>query len=354
MLKSRAVPLAAAVALFSLPGDARERVSAQAFLGDVFSVTAADLTRIDAGRVVSRTLDSANRREVATLGVVRIKITPEYYVEKLRDIVEFKKSDAVLQIGTFSQPPTLSDVAGVTLDEADFRLLRGCRVGDCGVRLPAEAINRFRAEVDWRHADARERALLLMRRILVDYVTAYMRSGAAASVRYADQSDPVDLDREVRGLVGGDKSGWPQFPGLARHVLDFNGTATPGTTDVIYWSKEKVASRNVVSVTHLAIAHTAADSAAEYAVASKQIYGTHYFDASLGLTVLLRDATSATPAIYVAYLNRSRIDLFDGLFGGVTRNIVSGKARGTVSEHLGHVQQRLERQFSAAQQARRD
>ena len=55
-----------------------------------------------------------------------------------------------------------------------------------------------------------------------------------------------------------------------------------------------------------------------------------------------------SPAIYVAYLNRSRIDMFDGLFGGVTRNIVSGKARGTVSDHLLQVQQRLEQQFSAA------
>ena len=48
------------------------------------------------------------------------------------------------------------------------------------------------------------------------------------------------------------------------------------------------------------------------AIASKQIYGTHYFDASLGLTVLVRDRSVSSPAMYLVYLNRSRVDIFDG------------------------------------------
>ena len=354
MIKSNALAVASLAALCAFQVAVDGRASAPAFLGKTFAITSADLTRIHAGRVVARTLDTAHRREVATLGVVRVRITPEYYVEQLRDIATFKKSEAVLQVGTFSQPPVLSDVAGVVLDDADVRELRTCKVGDCGVRLPAEAIARFRTGVDWRRGDAREQANALMRQILIDYVTAYLRDGAAASMRYADQSGSLDVRHEVRELVAADKNGWGQFPGLGRHVVDFDGRTAPGITDVIYWSKEKVASRHVVSVTHLAIAHTAGESPAEYAVASKQIYGTHYFDASLGLTVLLRDAASPVPAIYVVYLNRSRVDLFGGLFGGVTRNIVSGRARGTVSDHLAQVQQRLERQFSAAREVRRD
>ena len=348
MIKSIATAVAGFAALFVLQVTARESASAPAFLGQTFGVNAADLSRIKAGRVVARTLESANRREVGTLGVVRVRITPEYYIEKLRDIATFKKSDAVLQVGTFSNPPVPSDVAAVVLDDADVRLLRSCAIGDCGLRLSAEAITRFRTGIDWRRTDARDQANALMRQILLDYVGTYVRSGAGASMRYADQSGVVDTRHELRELVAGDKSGWPQFQGLGRHVLDFDGSPAPGISDVIYWSKEKVASRHVVSVTHLAIAHTAAESPADYAVASKQIYGTHYFDASLGLTVLLRDTSGPDPAIYVAYLNRSRIDMFDGLFGGVTRNIVSGKARGTVSDHLLQVQQRLEQQFSAA------
>jgi hypothetical protein len=61
--------------------------------------------------------------------------------------------------------------------------------------------------------------------------------------------------------------------------------------------------------------------------------------------VLLRDRTSASPATYVVYLNRSRVDMFDGAFGGLVRRIVSGKARTVVSEQLAHLQVRLEREF---------
>ena len=348
MLKSSAVPVALVAAIVAHLG-ADGRLSGRDFVTQTFSLTKADWTRIHGGRVVARTLDTSHKREVATLGVVRVNITSDYYVRQLEDIASFKKSDQVLQVGRFSTPPALSDVAALTLDDADFRALRSCRVSDCGVRLPAEAIARFFREIDWRRPDARDRATELYRQVLIEFVTAYAKSGAAAAMRYADTDDHLDTAREVREVASINSGGWRQCPALGRHVLEYDGQPVAGITDVLYWSKEKISSRYVVTVTHMAIARTP-DSPADYAVASKQIYGAHYFDASIGLTVLVRDESAPTSATYLIYLNRTRIDLFDGLFGGVTRSIVSGKARGTVSDHLGLVQQRLERQYSASTQ----
>ena len=92
----------------------------------------------------------------------------------------------------------------------------------------------------------------------------------------------------------------------------------------------------MASVTHLAILPGAPGSPAAFSVGSKQIYGSHYFDASLGLTVLVRDpsSSSTSPVTYVAYLNRSRVDVISGMFGGVARKIISSKARGTVADQL--------------------
>jgi hypothetical protein len=67
----------------------------------------------------------------------------------------------------------------------------------------------------------------------------------------------------------------------------------------------------------------------------------HYFDASLGVTLLIPDTTASPPATYVVYLNRSRIDLFDGVFGGIARKVVSGKARSLVAEQLARLQHTL-------------
>jgi hypothetical protein len=52
----------------------------------------------------------------------------------------------------------------------------------------------------------------------------------------------------------------------------------------------------------------------------------------------VRDAAARVPATYVVYLNRSRIDIFDGLFGGMARRIVAGRARSLVTEQLARIQ----------------
>ena len=75
--------------------------SARTFLTTSFQVSSAEVDRIDAGHVVVRTLGATDPREVATLGVVRIRVTPEFYAERLADIVTFKRTDDILQIGTF-------------------------------------------------------------------------------------------------------------------------------------------------------------------------------------------------------------------------------------------------------------
>jgi hypothetical protein len=326
----------------------RESASARAFLTGTFNLSKSDLDRVDAGQVVTRTLDAADKREVATLGVVRIRITPEFYVDRFQDIVSFKKNEAVLQIGTLGNPPAVAEMAGMTLDEHDVRHLRRCRVGDCGVQLPAAVIGRFQTDVDWTKPDAHRQAERLLRHTLVDYAATYLKAGAGAAIEYADETTRVHLGREWTSLMGTDVPGWKTFPALRQYLADFPASDVPGTIDRLYWSKEKVSRRTVVSVTHLAIMKTSTETPADYAIASRQIFATHYFDASLGLTVLVRDRSAPAPTTYLTYLNRSRVDVFGGLFGGVTRHIVSSKARGTVEDLLGRLQRSLEKQFAAS------
>lgn len=116
--------------------------------------------------------------------------------------------------------------------------------------------------------------------------------------------------------------------------------------DLVYWSKEKVGRRGVASITHLVISRPTDGSPADYAIASKQIYGSHYVDASLGLTVLLPDHSGSSPAMYLAYVNRSRVDVFSGMFGGLARSIVTSKARSTVADQLARLRQNLEAEFA--------
>lgn len=330
----------ALVGLVAVPG-AATLDPARAFLTTAFKLSPADISAVDAGQIVARTLKVTHRREVATFGVVRIQTTPAVYVERLRDIVNFKRTDGVLQIGTFSSPPRQEDIAALTVDAGDLDQLRECRVEDCGVRLSAGSIEHIRQQVDWRSAAAPARASDLVRRLLVNYVTGYREGGAAATMEYADTASPLNVGSEFASLVDADKETWKYVPRLRRHLLEYPAVTSEGMSDFIYWSKERVHNKPVISITHVAIAAAVDDGPVNFAIASKQIYAMHYFDASLGLTLLVRDLSSPLPATYVVYLNRSRIDLFDRMFGGVARRITAGRARALVAEQLARLQKSL-------------
>ncbi|HXW05196.1 MAG TPA: hypothetical protein VD833_08190 [Vicinamibacterales bacterium] len=318
----------------------------RAALAGILEVSDREFERLDDGHVVSRTLRVGDPREIGVLGMVRMRIPPELFVARLADIVRFKQDEAVRQIGVFSTPARLADVAGLTIDGPDVRALEDCRAGDCGVQLPAEAIGRFRTEVDWRRADAPARATVLMREFLVDYVGRYQLAGTDAGMAYADRSEPVWLVQEFASLLQPDRDGWQWLPALRLHLLEYPRGSPARTTSFIYWSKEQTGRRSVIGATHVAISRMPDDAPVRYAVASKHIYGTHYFDASLGLTLLVSIPGSSPESTCVVYINRSRLDVFGGVFGGVTRRIVGSRARATVAQQLGRLRQTLEREVA--------
>jgi len=327
--------------LLTVPTATEPYGSPREFLATAFHIGKDDLARIAAGRVYSGTLPVQHPREVATLGIVRIQTTPQRYIDGLADIAAFKRDDRILQIGTFGTPPQPGDVADLTLDQQDVDSLRDCRVADCDVQLSAQAIERFRADVNWRAPDASRQAADLMRRILLEYVAQYQKAGSTAAMEYADSAGRLSLANEFKALVAADTITWPHVPDLRRHLLEFPSVRA-GARDLVYWSKEKVHRRPVISVTHLAIVPGERESPVKYAVASRQIYAMHYFDVSLGLTLLVPDTAAAKPVTYVVYLNRSRIDIFDGVLGGIARKVVKGKARSLVAEQLERVRRTLE------------
>jgi hypothetical protein len=338
------VVLIAALAL-AASSTAATRDQTRPFITRAFGFSPAEIDQVDRGHVVARTLGVPHSQEIATIGLVRLRMTPDFYIERLRDIVRFKQSPEVLQIGRFSATPHADDLAGLTLDPADVDDLRGCRVGDCGLQLSAPAIERARRSVNWRGREAAQQANQVMRAILADYAAAYWQGGDMASPTYADEASAVHVGQAFRAFSDAAIAAWTPFHVLHQHLHAFPARTPAITDDILYWSKEKVGRRTVASITHLAVARTEAGPAA-YAVASKQIYATHYYHASLGLTVLV-DRTEAAPATYVVYVNRSRIDVLGGLLGGVTRRIISSRARATVADHLAMLQQRLEPDFAA-------
>lgn len=320
--------------------------SAATFLAQTFNLSAADLRHLEAGEVLARSLDVSDDREVALLGIVRVAITPDFYAARVADVVNFKKADAVLEIGTFTESPSVESLRGLTLDRSERDHLQACRVGDCGVQLPAAAIRRFRA-MNWGAAQSSEQAQSLMREVLAGVAAEYRAAGGRGLITYADGKRPTMLAHEFDGLVASDQKVLPRFPVVRRRLLQYPSVGAGDGVDVIYWSKEKLGPAKVISLTHLAIMQTGRTSPADYVITSNQIYASHYFDASLGLTVVV-PGDSGPPATYIAYLNRSRLDAFDGWLGGIKRALVRRRARAAAERYLAQMRETLQRDFAAA------
>jgi hypothetical protein len=118
----------------------------------------------------------------------------------------------------------------------------------------------------------------------------------------------------------------------------FPSEAVRGIEDIFYWSKEDVGPKVIISVTHMAIVRVS-DGPVAYAAASKQLYGSHYFDSSLGLTLLLEDEQPSSTVL--VYLNRSRVDVLSGFLGGLKRAIVRSRARSAMADTLTRIKVRL-------------
>jgi hypothetical protein len=268
-------------------------------------------------------------------GAVAIRAPRAAFFARVRDITHFKSGEEILQIGRFSDPPVLGDLAALTVGVDDFDV-RSCRVGDCGIRLPAAAIERFGREIDITAADAQGRGALLFKQILLDQVTAYM-SGADHMPQYDDGPRPIRARDEFEGILAGMPELGALLPGLPDHLRHFPSARLSNAEDFLYWSKEKFGVAPFITVTHVTVV---CRSAVTCLMTTRDVYSSRYLDASVALAI----ATEAgTPdAFDLIYDNRSRANALKGRFGGLRRALTERRARSGLESSLNAIKTSLE------------
>jgi hypothetical protein len=113
----------------------------------------------------------------------------------------------------------------------------------------------------------------------------------------------------------------------------------PTDDSFLYWSKEHYGrGKPVISVTQVHVVRPTGPSLPALVVIGQEIFASHYRDGSLGTTFVLESATTR----YLAYLNRSRLDRLDGMFGGLKRAIVERKLRSEVKDVIAGIRRRIE------------
>jgi hypothetical protein len=93
-------------------------------------------------------------------------------------------------------------------------------------------------------------------------------------------------------------------------------------------------------VTHVSIVRSADPGVPEALVAAKQTFATHYMTGSLALTTITGGADRSPR--YLMYLNRSRVDVLGGFFGGLVRRIMERRLRTEATDVVQGLRRRLE------------
>jgi len=325
----------------ALPTSAFAQPQSLELPGDRLQLGRRDRRSIEEGRVVTKILDVSSEREVAALGIVRINAPIDFIVERFSDVESFFSDiDIVRQLGTFSDTPTPDDLHGLRFDEDDIDALEDCEVGDCGLKLPSDAIEEIRAAVDWSQPNARSQAAAIISEQLVGYLGSYMSAGDAGLPTYHDKSEPLSaaegfriLQEDSRWLLDGDAS-----PG--NHPADLHQPQTRGPEDVFYWMVEDVGVRPITSLNHMTVVRRPGAGPASAAIAMKQIYANHYLQAGVRIASLTpisgQDPQSGTYLVYYVHL------LFDNAAEGIMRLMVERRVKSTWATTLETIRRRAE------------
>ncbi len=316
------------------------------FLRQYIHLTDDQISPLKHGQSIARILDSAYPAEITPFGAINVGVRDSFLIEKYRDIATFKKSKEVLQIGKFHSPPQIQDLDALILDQGDIDSLKKCQVGDCALKLPAEAIDQLQREVNRSSPDYAREVTSFFRRFLFNQIQSYAAGGNAALPVYRDKKVAVPLAGEFATILQESTYLTEYAPALAEYLRDFPKAHLEGSEEFFYWSKEKFGYKAVVSLTHVTIYRVSRQEADWTFFASKQIYASHYFQGSLGLAMFVeRKGQNASPDGCLIYLNRSRADLPLGFFSGLIRYFVKRRVLDGMEKYLKVIKERLETEY---------
>lgn len=311
----------------------------QKVLAEKASFQESDFAALQANQSVVRLAPVSDKREIAVAGLVNIRSGADEFLRSYRDSMLRKSNGAILEIGSFGSQPALTDLESLTLESGDIEDLKDCVVGDCDVKLSAAMIDRFRREIDWNAPDYALKVTGLFKQMLSEYVRDYRMRGDAALIQYHDKRDEIDLASEQRALSGA--------AGYTNSLLADSNAGLRLIEDAIVWSKIKFGLKPVIAVNHITIYKRDREVGPQVLIASKQIYASHYFNASLALTAFVT-VPGATQGAFLVSENRSRADGLEGPFGKIKRGVVEKKALEGLKSILEHSQMTLEGSTLAA------
>jgi hypothetical protein len=302
------------------------------------------IAMIARGKAVAKILPSKTPAEIIVLGTVFVKTTPEEYVKLAFDIGRLRRLPSYLGVGRFSDPPVLSDLEGFTLEPEDVRNLKICKPRQCGVQLPAEAMQELQRAPDWAGPDVAAQMNDRVRKMALELLRQYQERGNSVLGSYHDQDHPFDVDAQLRSLLGRSEALPVYLPELKSYLLNYPNATLGNVESLFYWERINFGLRPTLRLNHAIAYRSAGPKGAAQVVAVKQLYASHYFQLALDLTACVTDSggASSDTGFYLISLKGSIQQGLTGLKGSLLRKVIVGKTRSAQEKALIYIKKTLE------------
>jgi len=225
----------------------------QKILPEKATFNESDFAALEQGRPVVRLLPVSDKREVAVCGLVKLQVPAEQFLQSFRQGMTRKVNPAILEIGRFNDRPTPADLQTLTIEDRDLEDLKECVVGDCKLKLSAKMIESLHKEIDWGAPDYRIQATQLLKQMLLEYVSDYLRRGDVALIEYNDKSKEVRLAEEQRALIAASTHTNNVLDELRQPLNGSRKSELSMVESAIVWSKIKFGLKPVIAINHRTI-----------------------------------------------------------------------------------------------------
>lgn len=311
------------------------------FFHDYVHLNDKQMDSIRDGQAVARVLDSPTADQVFVFGAVYVKSTPDKYLQMASDIDALRKLPNYLAIRKFSDPPQLSDLDEMKLEDQDVEELKKCKTGKCEIQLPSEAIDAFNAQVNWSAPNVADQVNTLARKMVLDMLVNYQQGGNAALGTYRDKGHPAVVADTFRSLLNRSEALPVYLPELRSYLLDYPKAKSNNIRSEFYWEKVNFGLKPTIRVVQAVVYRGTSPSDPAYAVAVKQLYASHYFESALDLTICVRDQENRG-GFYIVTLKGSQQAGLTGFEGSIVRKVAVDKTRSSLERALAAMKQKLE------------
>ena len=110
---------------------------------------------------------------------------------------------------------------------------------------------------------------------------------------YDDQSDPTQAGQQFALILSYDKTLQRQLPGFYNYLLSYLQVKPANVNDVFYWANVKFGPKPTLRIVQRVIMQGKSGDQVAYAIAEKQLYASHYFEAALDLSFCVRGEQTA-------------------------------------------------------------